>query len=142
MQILKSPEIIVVDANPILSALIGGSASKIFWSSKINVFATAEFILEEVRRYLPKLAAKAGLETEIILMDLALLPLRIHSQSFYKEFLEIAEKLIGERDPKDIDLLALTLKLKAPLWTNDRDFEGTGVQFFPTARLLKLLSSI
>ncbi len=35
-----------------------------------------------------------------------------------------AYELIGERDPTDIDLLALTLKLKSPLWSRDRDFQN------------------
>ena len=35
--------------------------------------------------------------------------------------------------------LALALHLKLPLWSNDRDFEGTGVERFTTAQLLSKL---
>jgi len=48
--------------------------------------------------------------------------------------------LIGERDPDDVDLLALALKLDIPIWTNDRDFEKTGVATYTTAQLLSLLN--
>ncbi len=51
----------------------------------------------------------------------------------------MAQSLIGERDPDDVDTLALSLALETPLWTNDRDFEGTGVTTFTTAALLALL---
>ena len=50
-----------------------------------------------------------------------------------------AEKRIGERDPDDIDLLALAIQLKIPVWSNDNDFEGTGVEWYTTAELLKRL---
>src|SRR5437763_216892 len=45
---------------------------------------------------------------------------------------------IGRRDPDDIDVLALALRLQAPLWSNDRDFERTGVEQMTTPDLLKL----
>lgn len=139
MKISKPLEIIVVDANPILSGLIKGSSIKIFWKKDIKVFATTEFTLQEIKKYIPRLAVKAGLMEEILFFDLALLPLKVYPKDFYADKLEEAKKRIGERDPKDTDLLALSLKLNAPVWTNDRDFEDTGVELFPTARLFKLL---
>jgi len=139
LKISKPLEIIVVDANPILSGLIKGASIKIFWKKDIKVFATTEFTLEEIKKYIPILAAKAGLLQEIIFFDMALLPLKVYSKPFYEEYLEEAKYKIGKRDPKDVDLLALALKLKAPIWTNDRDFENTGVELFPTAKLFKFL---
>lgn len=139
LKILKPLEIIVVDANPILSGLIKGSSIKIFWKKDIKVFATTEFTLQEIKKYIPRLANKAGLIEEIVFFDLALLPLKVYSKDFYADQLEEAKERIGKRDPKDVELLALALKLKAPVWTNDRDFENTGVELFPTAKLFKFL---
>jgi len=51
----------------------------------------------------------------------------------------LARKRIGKRDPDDVDLLALALELKIPIWSNDGDFEGTGIEWYPTAQLLKKL---
>jgi predicted nucleic acid-binding protein len=56
-----------------------------------------------------------------------------------REFRDHATKLLRRGDPKDVDVLALTLSLKYPLWSNDRNFEGTGIERFTTAQLLKLL---
>jgi predicted nucleic acid-binding protein len=42
-------------------------------------------------------------------------------------------------DPDDIELLALTLHMKIPLWTNDNDFERCGIERFTTAEILRKL---
>jgi len=47
-----------------------------------------------------------------------------------------ARKQIADRDPGDVDVLALALRLDVPVWSNDRDFEGTGVERMTTAELL------
>jgi predicted nucleic acid-binding protein len=43
------------------------------------------------------------------------------------------------RDMDDIELLALAMKLKVPVWSNDRDFTASKVQVYTTAKLLKEL---
>jgi predicted nucleic acid-binding protein len=50
-----------------------------------------------------------------------------------------ARKLIGGRDPDDIGILALTLFMKIPLWSNDNDFEGCGIERLTTAEILSKL---
>ncbi|MCX7750594.1 MAG: PIN domain-containing protein, partial [Candidatus Bipolaricaulota bacterium] len=89
--------------------------------------------------YLPTLADKAEIPLETVLGALRLLPITAYPHTFYAGKVAQARALIGERDPEDVDLLALALKLKAPLWTNDRDFEGLGVKIFTTAQLVQLL---
>ena len=37
-----------------------------------------------------------------------------------------------------MEVLALTLRLGVPLWSNDRDFEDTTVERFTTAELLRI----
>lgn len=53
--------------------------------------------------------------------------------------LEEAKSLLEKRDPKDVPLLALALKLQIPIWSNDRDFEDLPIELYPTARLLKVM---
>ena len=45
-----------------------------------------------------------------------------------------AQRRIGDRDPEDADVLALALHLRVPVWSNDRDFERTGVERYTTAQ--------
>lgn len=135
---------LVVDANPILSAVLGGSAKRVFLSFKIEEFAVAIPTLREVEAYLPVLArkprvAQAGITEDLLRAALAALPLTLYPRRFYRAFLREAEKLIGARDPKDVDVLALALKLRAPIWTNDADFQGLNVEVFPTAVLIQKL---
>lgn len=59
----------------------------------------------------------------------------------YAASLPDARKRIGRRDPDDVELLALALQLKLPVWSNDNDFENTGVVWHTTASLLAALEA-
>ncbi len=50
-----------------------------------------------------------------------------------------AERRIGKRDMEDVDLLALALHLKIPIWSNDNDFVEGGIEWYTTAELLARL---
>jgi predicted nucleic acid-binding protein len=54
----------------------------------------------------------------------------------YEKSIPEARRRIGRRDPDDVDILALALHAGIPVWSNDNDFEGTGVDWFTTAELL------
>ena len=137
---MKLPDKLIVDANPIISTLIGGAASRIFWDSGIEEFITSEWTLNEVKKYIPHLAKKTKVPESTIELNLNLLPLTFYTRSFYEDKITKATQLIGQRDPKDVELLALVLQLGLPLWTNDKDFEGLGIEYYPTAQLLNLMN--
>jgi predicted nucleic acid-binding protein len=46
------------------------------------------------------------------------------------------------RDPDDAHVLALALALEIPIWSNDRDFEISGVTCYSTEQMLRLLKII
>lgn len=48
-----------------------------------------------------------------------------------------ARKLIAQRDPDDVGVLALTIQSGLPLWSNDNDFEDTGIERYTAAELLQ-----
>jgi len=134
---------LAVDANPILSALIGGAALRVFQAcpERVGELATTEHTVREVLEYIPELAKKprvqkAGISEADLYFALVTAPLTIYTRGFYEEELEAAHKEIGERDPEDVDLLALALKLNAPIWSNDQHFRGLKVKWWTTARLL------
>ncbi len=136
MPISKRPESLVVDANPILSALLGGKAKRIFFEAGIFEFAVADTVVDEVRRYIPKMAEKLGVSEAFLAYALDLLPLTCCQPKTYCRSLKKATNQIAHRDPNDIEILALALELNRPLWTNDKDFEGTTVEVVTTAELL------
>jgi predicted nucleic acid-binding protein len=130
----KLPARLVVDANVILSAVVGGKAADLVWAMPSEL-VTAAHTLQEVMRYLPTLADKAGIPLEVALGALRLLPITAYRRTFYGAKVAQARDLIGGRDPDDVDLLALALKLISPIWTNDRDFRGLGIEIYTTAQL-------
>ena len=134
----RKPEKLVVDANPILSALLGGKAKRLFFESSITEFAVTGSALEEVTSYIPRMAQKQEVSPAFLHYALDLLPLTVYGPKAYRQSVKKAKIQIAHRDPRDVEILALTLELERPLWTNDKDFEDTTIQTFTTAELLAM----
>ncbi|MBI2467753.1 MAG: PIN domain-containing protein [Candidatus Rokubacteria bacterium] len=134
----RKPERLVVDANPILAALLGGQARRVFFEAGLQEFAVPEPVIDEVSRYVPSLARKLGVDVALVQYALELLPLRRYPAGAYARALGEARRRLAERDPDDVAPLALALQLGIPLWSNDRDFEGTRIERFTSAQLLAL----
>lgn len=127
---------IAVDAQPFFSALLGGVARKIFFDPHFR-FITTDFTLSEVKKYISFIAKKAKKQEKDILQALELLPVTPYHQYQYQEKRLSAEQLIGWRDPKDVDILALALSTQAILWTEDKDFDNIpGILIVHTKDLL------
>jgi predicted nucleic acid-binding protein len=134
----RRPERLVVDANAILAELLGGNARRIFFETSIGEFAVPVSVVDEVRVYLPRVAEKLDASTMLLELALDQLPLRVYSRRTYAQAMSEARRQIERRDPDDVEVLALTLWLGVPLWSNDRDFEEARVERFTTAQLLRL----
>lgn len=106
------------------------------YSDRIGRIATTRFTLGEVHEYLPLLARERRLPIEEILTAFATLPVEVYERADYAAKIREAERRIAQRDPDDVDLLALALVLGFPIWSNDRDFQGTGVIVYSTRDLL------
>lgn len=135
----KSFERLVVDANPLIAVLLGGAAVRVFTGRWVKEFAVAEHTLQEVRDFIPELAQELEEEPDQLGLVLALLPLEPYPKQLYEGHLEEAKREIAHRDPDDVDVLALTLKLGCPLWSNDDGFEETNIERYTTAQLLRKL---
>jgi predicted nucleic acid-binding protein len=132
---------VVADANVLLSAVIGKAAARVFFEFEIPVHAT-EFNAREVEEYLPRMAEKYHLPTELVALQWRLLPLELHPDEIYQARIVWARKALAERDPEDVHALALAAVLGLPLWTNDHDLEGHGVKTYTTAQLLRQLDGL
>jgi predicted nucleic acid-binding protein len=130
---------LVADANVLLSAVIGGRASLVLRHDTIEQVFTPSAAYDEVFEYLPSLARKKRLELDTLLLACAALPVTVVERSEYQSKLSAARRRIGKRDPDDVDVLALALAFDLPVWSNDNDFEKTGVEWHTTAELLKML---
>lgn len=113
---------VVVDTNIIISAFLGGKPRFILFEPKFE-FITNEFVLKEVKKYIPLISHKSAVSEDEIQKAISFLPINIVSSDYYKDYMKEAEDLIGEIDKKDIDILALYLKEKTFLWSEDKHFE-------------------
>jgi predicted nucleic acid-binding protein len=131
---------LVADANVLLSALVGGRAGIALTHAVVEQVYVAAATLDEVQEYVPVLARKKRLRLDVLLLSLAALPVVVVERAEYLERIPEAVKRLGQRDPDDVDVLALALHLGVPVWSNDDDFRETGVEWLTTATLLKRLA--
>jgi len=131
---------LAADANVLVSAVLGGRARLILASPAVEAVFTTATVLSEVQEYAPILAAKKKLSAESILLAVSVLPIELVDPSLYRRKLAEARRRIGDRDPDDVDLLALALLLRVPVWSNDNDFEVARVEWYTTAELLTRLA--
>ena len=129
---------VAADSNVLLSAIAGKAASRVFATPGFTIVTTDENV-SEVLEYVPEFAARYGLPEETLVETLALLPIEVYSKRDYASHLFEARALMADRDPDDIPLAALALKLGVPVWSNDRHFQDFPNGVFTTARLLKVL---
>ena len=130
---------LVVDANVLLAAVLGGRAKAILQHPEIDELLTTGAALDEVQEYAGILARKRRLSLDTLLLAMAALPVTVIEEAIYSSSLPRARKLIAKRDPDDVHVLALALNTNLPLWSNDNDFEETGIEWYTTAELLQKL---
>ena len=130
---------LAADANVLLSAVLGGRAKTVLEHSAVTEVLVAEATLAEVQEYAGQLAMRKRLSLDIVLLAVASLPVTVVPREDYAMSLPEARRRIGRRDPDDVDVLALALHKRVPIWSNDQDFEDAGIEWFTTAELLKHL---
>jgi predicted nucleic acid-binding protein len=129
-------EPLAVDANCLVSALLGGRAREIIYSEQFDLYAP-QTTLFEVAKHLPWLASRLQASEIEVFQKFQLLPIVACQPETYEPQVKQATELIGARDPLDIPLLALALARRYAIWSDDRDFEGIPeIQLFKTSELL------
>ena len=131
---------VAADSNVLLSAVAGKAARRVFANSELIVVTTEQNIAE-VEEYIPEFAARYQLPEDLLLEVLELLPITVYAAYDYANELATARQLLAERDEDDVALAALALKLRIPIWSNDRDYEQFPTGVFTTATLLKVLDT-
>lgn len=105
-------------------------------TDKVEQVFTPAAAYDEVFGYLPPWP-KRRLDT--LLLACAALPITVVERSEFQNKLSTAKRRIGKRDPDDVDVLALALTLKLPVWSNDNDFDDSGVEVVHDRRTGKTL---
>jgi predicted nucleic acid-binding protein len=122
---------IVIDSNKIISAVVSkGIVRRIVIFSGINFYAPKELV-EEIKKHREEICKRIGLKTEFfnfILEELILPKLNIVEESKYANKISEAYTISKEFDEKDTPFIALALKLKVPIWTNDKSMIEYGIK--------------
>jgi predicted nucleic acid-binding protein len=131
---------LAADANVLLAAVLGGRGARlILGSTKIEEILTAQATFAEVEEYAAVLARKRRLPADLLLLAVASLPVTVVERDAYANSISEAKRRIASRDPDDVDILALAIHFHLPVWSNDKDFEHSGIQCYTTEHMLRKL---
>jgi len=84
-------------------------------------------------------ARRYRLDLDVVEEAIELLPVERYSESDDASHLDEARRYLAWRDPDDVHLAALALKLGVPVWTNDDDLRELPLTIYTTAELVKIL---
>ena len=111
---------IVVDTNILFSLFWEKSFTKEILSMTNFELISSEVALEELKKYSSLIISKTKINKprfEKTLFNLRGIVTFLRKKE-YSEFIQEAKKI--SPDPNDADFLAVCLKLKCPLWSNDK----------------------
>ena len=132
---------VVADSNVLLAAVARRAAWRVFENAPDLLVATTEVAIEEVHEHVEEFADLYNLDADVLHTAIELLPVERYSEADYLAHVEDARRLIEKRDPDDVHIVALALKLGVPIWTNDSDFRDLPIDVYTTAKLLKILGA-
>lgn len=141
---------VVVDANILISALLGSRRTIALITSPEYHFYAPRRIVDELLKNKDVICSKAfktPVEFEIEMWAL-LRFVSLLEYSDYSEFVLEARNAIAYRDVSDVDFLACALAIKAEfIWTEDKDFTAqklipvkSTAQFMMKMRIFKYLN--
>ena len=128
---------IVVDANILIRAVLGTRVREIIAANAASVrFFAPDVAWLDARTYLPALLLKRRVNhSSMATLDSLETLIESVSHDQYAEFKATALKRISSRDADDWPIIASAMALACPIWTEDRDFFGTGIATWTTERI-------
>jgi|SRR5580658_7224695 predicted nucleic acid-binding protein len=135
---MNAPKRLVLDANILLRGVLGVKVRSFLNSYGDDVaFFSPEVCFQDARRHLPRFANRRGFEPtdHLAFLDEIARIVEVVDRSLYEEFELPAKARISARDPSDWPIVATALMLNAPIWTEDRDFFGSGIATWTTDRI-------
>jgi predicted nucleic acid-binding protein len=134
---MMEPKRVVLDANILVRAVFGVRVRSLLEQYEDFVgFYTPDVCLDDARRYLPLISAARGLDVAagLSVLDQLILLVEVVDRSLYEEYESSArERMI--RDVADWPVVATSLLLDCPVWTEDQDFFGSGIATWTTNRI-------
>ena len=139
-----SRKAIVLDANILIRAVLGKQVRELIFDNMaaINFFAP-DIAYAEVRKYLPALLEKRGIDAAAAMLVLDRLEGIVQpiDAELYEGMQQQALQRIAVRDADDWPVLACAMALGCPIWTEDADFFGAGVATWTSDRIALYLAT-
>ncbi len=129
---------LVLDANILIRAVLGTRVRSLLERYEDVVeFYSLDICYNEARQHLPVILERRGLDSESAMRVLEGLIGLVQpvERSLYQPYeIRARSRMVG-RDLRDWPVMALALALNLPIWTEDRDFFGSGVATWTTDRI-------
>lgn len=129
---------LVLDANILIRAVLGDKVRQYLLSFNKSVeFFIPDVCVQDAEKYLPIIFEKRSIPNGPALTVLSKLKsfLQVVDKNFYQEYEVEAKQRIKARDINDWPVVATSLMLNCPVWTEDQDFFGTGIPTWTTDRV-------
>lgn len=132
---------LVLDANILVRAVLGSRVlERLAEFRGAAEFLTAAEAFDDAETHLPTILRRRGLPDEAVALALEQLTrlrgiVTVVPAAAYAHLEGPARKRLAGRDEEDWPFVALALLLDCPVWTEDRDFFGSGVATWTTARI-------
>jgi predicted nucleic acid-binding protein len=135
---LPARKVLVLDANILVRGVLGVRVRKLLdtYGDSVNFFAP-DICFMDARRLVNELAGERGFDPvpALVLMEELAQVVESVDRSVYSEY-EVESRLrIAARDPDDWPIVATSLLLDCPVWTEDQDFFGSGVATWTTQNI-------
>ena len=120
---------LVLDANILIRAVLGSRVRRLIVGMNKVTLMTPEVCFADAERYLPQILSSRDIpsvEVMPVLDELRQIVLPVN-EDLFSAWKNEAIARIGKRDMHDWPILALALTMNCPIWTEDKDFFGTGV---------------
>ena len=135
---MSAGKALVVDANILIRAALGRRVRSLLNRYEESTdFYAPDVCFDDAREYVEQILNQRGSGADLGLQVIRQIELLVEpvDRSLYVEMEGPARERISVRDPDDWPIIAVALLLEAPIWTEDRDFFGSGLAVWTTDRI-------
>lgn len=133
-----SSKSIVLDANILIRAVLGERVRNLIIQYHPAVdFFLPDVCLDDAFKYIPQVFEKRNMPIEpaIELLKKFETIFKVVDPEIYGQYIEEAKERMKGRDLDDWPIVATALVLDCPIWTEDKDFFGSGMPTWTTDRI-------
>ncbi|MDN5907045.1 MAG: PIN domain-containing protein [Staphylococcus equorum] len=133
-----SAKSIVLDANIIIRAVLGVRVRNLLIQHHQDVdFFVPDVCLSDAHKYIPQIFEKRRMPigSAIEMLDELKIIFNVVELDVYNQHCDEAKERMKDRDLDDWPIVATALVLDCPIWTEDKDFFGSGMSTWTTDRI-------